>query len=91
MGGAPTFTTNTDFQHPGAKTVSSWHTEALVGGVLFRAHEYVLRGREAVSLDAFHIHIFHICQMYGPRKRERFTTTSADVTIQHVVYKTSWV
>ncbi len=55
-----TFSTNADFKHPGAETVPSWHTEALVSGVVFRAHEYITRGCKAVRLDAFHLHVFHI-------------------------------
>lgn len=60
MGQSLTFSTNADFKHPGAETVSSWHTEALVSGVVFGTHEYVPRGCEAVRLDAFHLHVFHI-------------------------------
>lgn len=58
--GAPTFSTNADFKHPGAETVTSWHTEARVGGVVFGAHEDVIRGCKAVCLNPFHLHVFHI-------------------------------
>lgn len=64
-----TFSTNADFKHPGAETVSSWHTEALVSGVVFWTHEYVTRGCEAVRLDAFHLHVFHIGEMDRPKER----------------------
>lgn len=66
VGAVPTFSTNADFKHPGAEAVSSWHTEAGVGGVVFRTHEDVTGGREAVRLDAFHLHVLHIGQMNGP-------------------------
>lgn len=68
MGLSLTFSTNADFKHPGAETVSSWHTEALVSGVVFGAHEDVTGGCEAVCLDAFHLHIFHIGEMDRPKK-----------------------
>lgn len=64
-----TFSTNTDFKHPGAETVSSWHTEALVSGVVFGTHEYVVGGCEAICLDAFHLHVFHIGEMDRPKER----------------------
>lgn len=66
-----TFSTNADFKHPGAETVSSWHTEAFVSGVLFGAHEHVIRGCEAVRLDAFHVHVFHVGQMDRPMGRKQ--------------------
>ncbi len=60
MGQSLTLSTNADFEHPGAETVSSWHTETFVCGVVFWAHEDVTRGCEAVRLDAFYLHIFNI-------------------------------
>lgn len=69
MGWTFTFSTNADFKHPGAETVSSWHTEALVGGVVFGTHEDVTGGCEAIGLNAFHLHVFHIGQMDGPEAR----------------------
>lgn len=69
MGWSFTFSANADFKHPGAETVSSWHTEALVCGVVFGTHEDVSRGCEAVGLNAFHLHVFHIGQMDRPKAR----------------------
>lgn len=71
VGGVPTFSTNADFKHPGAETVSSWHTEAGVGGVVVGTHEDVTRGCKAVRLDAFHVHILHVGQMNGPEERQQ--------------------
>lgn len=70
VGVVPTFSTNADFKHPGAETVSSWHTEAGVGGVVFGTHKDITRGCEAVRLDAFHVHILHVGQMNGPEERQ---------------------
>lgn len=65
-----TLSTNADFKHPGAETVSSWHAETLVSGVFFGIHEDIIRGCETVRLDAFHLHVFHIGEMDGPKERK---------------------
>lgn len=65
-----TFSTNADFKHAGAKTVSSWHAEALVAGVVFGTHENVTGGCEAIRLDAFHLHVLHIGKMDGSGERK---------------------
>lgn len=61
-----TFSTNADFKHPGAEAVAGRHAEAFVSGIFRGAHENVIGGREAVRLDAFHLHIIHIGKMDGP-------------------------
>lgn len=61
-----TFSTNADFKHPGAEAVAGRHAEAFVGGIFRGAHENVVGGREAVRLDAFHLHIIHVGKMDGP-------------------------
>lgn len=71
MGHLLTFSTNADFKHPGAETVSSWHAEALISGVVFGAHEDVTGRCEAVRLDAFDLHVFHIGQMDRPKETEQ--------------------
>lgn len=64
-----TFSTNADFKHPGAEAVAGRHAEAFVGGIFLGAHEHVVGGREAVRLDAFHLHVLHVGQMDGPDQR----------------------
>lgn len=55
----PTVTTNADFKHPGAKAVSSRHTETLINRVFRGAHEDIAGGCKAVRRDAFNLHVFH--------------------------------
>lgn len=64
-----TFSTNADFKHPGAEAVAGRHAEAFVGGIFLGAHEHVVGGREAVRLDAFHLHVPYVSQMDGPDER----------------------
>lgn len=61
-----TFSTNADFKHPGAEAVAGRHAEACVGGIFLGAHEHVVGGREAIRLDAFHLHVLHVGKMDGP-------------------------
>lgn len=65
-----TFSTNTDFKHAGAETVSSRHAEALVAGVVFGTHENVTGGCEAIRLNAFHLHVLYIGKMDGSDGRK---------------------
>lgn len=62
-----TFSANTDFKHPGAKAVPSWHTEAGVSGVLLRTLQDVVGRGETVGWDALHVHVLNITQMDRPR------------------------
>lgn len=61
-----TFSTNTDFEHSGAKTISSWHTESLISGVFFGTHEDITGGCKSVCLNAFYLHVFHITKVDRP-------------------------
>lgn len=61
-----TFSTNADFEHPGAEAISSWHTEALISGVVFGTHEDITGRGKSVRLDAFHLHVFHIGKVDRP-------------------------
>lgn len=65
-----TFSTNADFKHASAETVSSRHAEALVAGVVFGTHKNVTGGCEAIRLDPFHLHILHIGKMDGSDERK---------------------
>lgn len=66
-----TFSANADFKHPGAEAVAGRHAEALVGGIFLRAHENVVGGREAVRLDALHLHVVHVGKVDGPGGNRR--------------------
>lgn len=61
-----TFSTNADFEHPGAEAISSWHAETLISGVVFGTHEDITGRCKSVRLDAFHLHVFHIGQVDRP-------------------------
>lgn len=65
-----TFSTNADFKHTGAETVSSRYAEALIAGVVFGTHENVTGGCEAIGLDAFNVHVLHIGKMDGSDERK---------------------
>lgn len=65
-----TISTNADFEHPGAETISSWHAETLISGVFFGIHEDITRGCKSVRLNAFHLYVFHIGKMDWPEMTE---------------------
>ena len=68
---ALTFAANANFQHAGVQAVPGRHAEALVGWVDLGTLQHVLGGREAVRLDAFHLHVLHVGQVDRPEERKR--------------------